>query len=232
MTDIGAIISFISTFWFIFPVMAVIMFYIYMSSQKSVRNRVLYIRRGNTMELTPCEIKGGSHVVFKPDKKSNPMTVQLRDKPYLYTAAGNMYRVYFVREGGGATVRPDTDAEMVINAENLLKLFFNQLPESVRVDIGEDKSKELVSNTLTISGIPIVEAENISFDDDTKVDEPTARAAASAVAMFERINEAIISNLPKGKAQWLMTVVYIVIGFIFGIGWGALIGKIWLFPGG
>ena len=217
----------LSTFWFVLPIIAVIILYIFWTGQKKISNKVLYVRRGNTMEFMACQVKGGSHVIFKPDKTSSNVTVQLKDKPYLYVQGGNMYRVYIVREGGGSTIRLGSNPDLIIDFKKAMEHCYNMLPESVRLNLSTEDFSKSSESFLEFIGAND-EAENMGFGDDEDIDEPTARAAASSISLFERVNEFIISNLPKGKTQYLVMFIYLIIGYLGGMTLGILIDRIWL----
>jgi hypothetical protein len=101
------------------------------------------------------------------------------------------------------------------------------LPESVRSVVDPSEITKVSGQFLALIGAS-ESSENVGFGDDEDLDEPTARAAASSISLFERVNEFIISNLPKTKSQYVIMIIYLIVGYIGGITFGILIDKIWL----
>jgi len=173
---------FISTFWWLFPPIAVLMWIIIMSMARTVMNRVLYIRKGGTMSFHRCVIQG-TNIKFRPEKsrKSRPRTVNIQAPPYTFVKGLNTMRVYVVTEGGGQTVRfptPDKEGKLA----------------NVKVDEASTHPKDMV--------------------------------AAASVSLFDQTINDILENLPKSKVQYLMVVLWIVMGVMVGLGWGILAGKL------
>lgn len=208
--DISDLLRLVTTYWYIFPVIALIMWLFLTAMIKKIMNRVLYIRLGGTMEFFKTIIKG-TNLYFKPNPKAPPITVHIEKPPYLYSKGLSTYRVYVVSEGGGAT----------INFPNPISKFFAQ--ESIQKEWRKwtktypDEAKIMDSEGKVLLGI----AQNVSAEGQTN---PQGMVASASISLFERWTQHLAEHLPKTKGEWMMIFIYIVIGFGMGIAWGMLIG--------
>jgi len=196
----GAFWWVLTTFWWLFPVIALFMWIIVMSLVRTVMNRVLYIRKGGTMSFHRCVVHG-TNIKFRPErsKRARPITVHIEAQPYTFVKGLNTYRVYVVTEGGGKTVSfPQSTVEEFLAENNLTKKFEEWLEEN---------------------GYKNVSIPRLGTN-------PTYMAAAASISLFERATTHLAENLPKTKAQYILMVLYILMGVAIGLAWGMLAGKL------
>jgi hypothetical protein len=168
----------ITTFWWIFPIIGFVMWFIVMQMARTITNRVLYIRKGGTMSFHKCVIQG-TNIKFKPEpsRKAQPVTAHIEAQPYVYVKGMNTLRVYVITEGGGKTVAFPVGAKPA----------------------------------------------NVSLGDNPA--GTSSMAAAASISLFERWTTHLAEHLPKTKGEYLIMLMYIIIGVAIGLAWGMLAVK-------
>lgn len=209
--DWNILIWLITTYWWIFPPIALIMWLIITAMIKKIMNRVLYLRIGGTMEFLKCVIKG-TNLYFKPNPKTSPITVHIEEAPYLYSKGLSTYRVYVVSEGGGATIN--------FPNPNPLNDFLSQ-PQIIK-ELRKFADKNPTTKVFDSRGELIAFAKNVSSSGQVN---PKAMVASASISLFERWTTHLAEHLPKTKADWIMIIIYVLLGFGMGIAWGMLWGS-------
>jgi len=212
------------TFWWIFPLIAVLIFMAFTMSSRKVEDRVEYHRRGHTQSKHRCVIKG-TNITFKPNKGKNApnLTIGMEGEPETTVLGGKTYRIYHVAEGGGRSFSFIADID-----EQLLKSVTELEPLSTKKD--DCSPADMASAMTAINRVRnAIMPKVVDPEEYMTLTKPSLMAASASMSYFGQFTQNLIEHLPKGRMELAMVFVYILIGLAMGFAWGSLIVKMGIF---
>lgn len=210
----------LARFWWAIPLVAVVLWYFLMQYARKILNRVEYHRRGGTRSGHRCRIEG-TNVTFKPNPRSKfKVTVPIEADPETEIKGMNTRRIYHVAEGGGRTF------SFVRNIDKIVEEVYDYFKEFMtKKDKNPSEADIVVMKTNVGRLLEAIHPKSIGVPKEAS-EAPQMMSASASMTLFERWVTHLAEHLPKGKGEWVLMFLYIVVGFGMGMPWGLLAGKL------